>query len=813
MQLLMKNASAFFLLAALLFSSFIVNAQQTFTVTGSVHDSIHQNALGYATVNIYKKGRLDTAIKVMYTTDKGRFSFNKLDSGSYTIIALHTGYAEKQTSFTLTNQDLDIKEILLSAASAKLGEVTVTARKPLIEQSADKIVFNVEADPVSKTQNAIDILRKTPFVSVDGDDNIQVNGQSNFKVLLNGRETAMFAQNVKEALKGFPGNLVVKIEVITSPSAKYDAEGVGGVINIITKKKVSGYNGSVNGYSSTAGWNNLNANFSLKSGKFGITAYYGAGGSANVKGRQTVETTPFTPTIFTHRRIDGERLQSNFWHYGNAELSYEIDTLHTLSAYGNVNGGFNKSLNNQSIITEFPSSDPSVSFYEVDSRYEYPSFSMGSDFIKKFSSNKEKEFSIRLNAELGTNNAFINSAQDNPAGFSDRYINNRSTAKNHQYTFQSDYILPFNENTKLESGVKAIIRRATSDFQSQVRYNLFEDFKLNPSNTDYFSYYQDIYSAYTTYHFKLKKTSLRFGARMEHTEINGDFTSSKTTVKQFYTSILPNVQSTFKLSNSTNLVLNYNMRLQRPYIWNLNPFVNNNDSLNISFGNPGLLPQTIHSLSAQTRISKGSSFAGITLTGSYSNDMIVQYASFDQSTGITKSTSGNYGEEWQLSLNTNVSIKFNEAWNMFLNGNLRYNHVTNKAMPSQQNSALGGNLNLNSSYKIGKRLTASGYGGFWRSPVTIQGTQSFQYWYGLGMGYRMFNEKLTVTLNAANFLQEYFDYIYTVNDPLFKTQYINTQPYRGIALSFTWNFGKLTENVSKKKGVNNDDLIGGGSSN
>jgi outer membrane receptor for ferrienterochelin and colicin len=128
----------------------------------------------------------------------------------------------------------------------KLGDVTVTATRPLVEQQDDRLVYNVEDDPSAKSESASDILRKTPYVNVDGDGAIQVNGQSNFRVLLNGRETALFSQNVKEALKGFPGATISRIEVITSPSAKYDAEGVGGIINIITKKKLAGYNGTIN---------------------------------------------------------------------------------------------------------------------------------------------------------------------------------------------------------------------------------------------------------------------------------------------------------------------------------------------------------------------------------------------------------------------------------------------------------------------------------------------------------------------------------------------------------------------------------------
>jgi outer membrane receptor for ferrienterochelin and colicin len=690
--------------------------------------------------------------------------------------------------------------------------VTVQARKPLIEQADDKIVFNVENDPTTKTETAIDILRKTPFVSVDGDGNVQVNGQTNFKVLLNGRETAMFAQNVKEALKGFPGALITKIEVITTPSAKYDAEGVGGIINIITKKKVAGFNGSVSANYTTSGWYHGNTNFSYKKDKLGITVNYGGNGSQNILGRSRMETVPFVPTTFERRTLQGTRQMKNFWNFGNAEVSYELDTLNTLSVYGNLSGGRHRSILDQTITTELASSDDLISYYDLTNRNEYPTRSVGSDYIRKFSGNKEKEFSIRFNGEFGNANNFLNSVMDNQAG-PDRHVINNSEAVNRQYTLQSDYIYPLKNNRKLETGVKAILRRASSDFESLIRTSPTDDYELNVDNTDNFNYQQDVYSAYSSYSFKTRKTTFRLGARLEHTLVNGDFSSAKTEVKQSYTNVLPNLQSTTKLTDKYTLVLTYSERLQRPYIWNLNPFKNNNDPLYISYGNPELDPQIIRSLSAQTRFSKGTTFAGITLTGSYSDNLIVQYATFDKNTGVTSTTSGNLGQELQVSLNANISAKITPEWNVFLNGNVRYNRVQNKMLASQVNSGIGGNGNFNTSYSITKKFTASGFAGFWRGPVTFQTQYPLNIWYGAGLGYKLFKEKLTVSASAFGFLEKERDYKLITRDPAFQYTSVTTMPFRGLSLSLTWNFGKMTENVSKKKGVTNDDLIGGGQSN
>lgn len=237
-----------FLLAALLLSLLFlpvsVFSQTKMKLSGTVSDSIRP--LSLVTVRIFKKIN-QPPLQTTLSKENGGFQLNKPDTGNYILSFTHTGFAEKQITITVASMagDMQIDPVQLSKASAMLKEVTVTAQRPMVEQSDDKIVFNVEDDPTNKTETAIDILRKTPFVTVDGEDNIKVNGKSNFKVLLNNRETSMFARNIKEALRGFPGAVISKIEVITTPSAKYDGEGIGGVINIITKKKVVGYNGSL----------------------------------------------------------------------------------------------------------------------------------------------------------------------------------------------------------------------------------------------------------------------------------------------------------------------------------------------------------------------------------------------------------------------------------------------------------------------------------------------------------------------------------------------------------------------------------------
>lgn len=780
-------------------------SQTTLKLSGTVSDS--SKPLAMATVRIFKKN-VTTPLQTTLSKENGSYQLNKPDTGNYTLSFTHTGFAEKRIHIVVAARagDMQIDPVQLSTITGTLKEVVVNAQRPMVEQSDDKIVFNVEDDPTNKTETAIDILRKTPFITVDGEDNIRVNGKSNFRVLLNGRETSMFARNVKEALRGFPGVLISKIEVITTPSAKYDGEGIGGLINIITKKKVVGYNGTLSTFSRTSDkLNNFSVNGNAKVGKIGLSAFLNAGFSDPVLQHNTNTTIPTVPNIYTKRTLDGDQYTSSNWSFGNAELSWELDSFNTVSLYTNIDSWSNKTVSDQTITTEFANDPSTISYYHLNNKSNNPGVNVGGDYIKKFKKNKEREFSLRFLGEFGKNDAKLNSFQDNPG--TDRYLINNSYAINNQYTLQADNSIPVTKNGKLEGGLKAILRRASSDFQSLIKYNEGDNYKTNLTNTDYFKYSQDVISLYSMYSLRLKKSSFRIGARVEYTHVNGNFISSKTQVNSSYATLLPNLQFTNRVSQVTTLVFTYTKRLQRPYIWDLNPFVYNNDSLNISFGNPGLGPQTAHTLSAQLRYNKGNTFAGANIEGSYSDNKILQYSSFDPQTGITKTTSLNIGKEFQSSLNLNFSTKLTPKWNLFVNGSLRYSTVTNNSDASQSNSGFGVNFNLNTSYRFTDKFTISSYLGLWQEPRTIQTTYPFNTWHNVALNYKVFKNKINISLRAVNYTEKTHDFKNITKDKNFYNTNITRQIRRGGVLVLTWNFGKLTENVSKKKGVNNDDML------
>jgi hypothetical protein len=795
------------LLALLLFyATLITTAQERpagHIVTGKVADSLKGVPLPYATI-IVQDSLTRKNVKSTGSSTDGTFEISGLPAGSYRLSVASIGYKSSTRNFSVSaaHSSVSLGAVSLIALNNALKEVVITAQKPLIEQTDDKIIYNAENDPSSKTSSAIDVLRKTPFITVDGDNNIQINGQSNFRILLNGKETAMFARNVKEALQAFPGSLIVKIEVITNPSAKYDAEGVGGVINIVTSKKIAGYNGSLYTTYNTRKQAAGSGTFNGKSGKFNFAGSAYLSSNDPLKSTLISETTPFVPAVYSKRTLTGVRSSEYNSSYGALEVNYEADSLSVISAYVTLNGFSSTGINRQDVVTRLTSGDVSS---RLDQRTDTkgPLSSFGMDFSRTAKKNKEQEFSFRLNAQLGNTDQVIGGDQLNQA--SRRYSRNTSAAENKEYTVQSDYVLPFKNKTKLETGLKAIFRVAATDYRSLISY---DDMNYSPdlANSDNFDYNQQVYSAYGSFSFKIKKFDFRMGVRAENTNVNGNFRQSNTEVRQRYSNVAPNLQISRKWSNVLTTVLSYNLRLQRPSITSLNPFVNNSDTLNISYGNPNLSAQTYHTVSLQARVLKGRTFAGFTLSASQSSNIITQFAVFQPQTGVTTTTSGNIGKETQLILNANLSTTIGSL-NMFVNGMLRYNHIQNKLDALTSREGLSGSAYTGGTWKVTSRFNLSGSGGISQSAYTVLGKGTLYVNYQVNAGLVIFKDKLNANVNFNNFLYPTVTNKSYAENSNFRTVNTAINPARITFFGLTYKFGRLKENTSKAKGVKNDDLL------
>lgn len=779
---------------------FICGHAQEFTVKGKLIDSASSKPVVGATINFLQP---QTKVSKTVVSDKDGAYQVSLLAGPYKVMITHGSYRNKGMHLAVQGKDVDMGSIQLVAAMKTMAGVTVTALKPLVEQKDDRLIYNVEDDPSAKSESATDILRKTPYVSVDGDGGIQVNGQTNFKVLLNGRETALFSQNVKEALKGFPGATISKIEVITSPSAKYDAEGVGGIINIITKKKLAGYSGTINATINSTSNKNAAVNMNLKTGRLGITAMYNVLNNQNYHTSVLAITKPVSPSIFVRREVGGPREQDVLFQSGNLELSYDLDSTNTLVVYGNIGRMRNEGLNQHSIYTLFANGSSDTDPFLLQTTTRFPSHGFGSDFIRKYKGKPQKELSVRFAAIYNTNRSISNSEQE--IGTYDRFLLNNSEAVNSEYTVQADLVQPLNKTMRIETGVKTILRKAFSDFESLVKFDQSEPYHIDPYNSDRFSYNQNVYGGYVSMNKVTKFLTARIGLRAEHTWVHGEFTSTHTTVGQEYTNIIPNLMLTKQFSKTMNSILTYTFRLGRPPIGLLNPYVNNSDSLFISFGNPDLGPQYLHMISWQNRWFKGNKFISVNSGFNFANNLIIQNPGFNPATGVTSISWANAGQirEFTLGFSSNLPVG---KWNIAVNATGRLAHMRNSLQTAWFNS-FPGNANANITYKVSPRFTIASNGGYFVPLRMPNSTFPDNYFYGFNFIYKMFKQKLTVTASTLNFIKKEREMSSITENKYFTTENLATMPFRNFGLSLSYNFGKLKENVSKKKGVNNDDQV------
>ncbi|RZL42852.1 MAG: TonB-dependent receptor, partial [Pedobacter sp.] len=316
------------------------------SINGSLTDSVTKKPISFATVLLKNDKKIQ--IKSVVTSKEGTFALNGIASGNYVLTFVNVGYQNKSVSISLANTSLVLDNILMSASPTQLKGVTISAERPLIKQEIDRISYDLKADPESKVNNVLEMMRKVPMLSVDGDDNIQLQGNSNYKILINGRPSGMMERNPKDILKSMPASSIERIEVITTPPAKYDGEGLAGIINIITFKKIdNGTNGSVNvNHRFPVGGPGIGGSFTMKAGKFGIAT--NAGGNLNssplLNNSNVRYTTGTSPTNLSQR---GTRDFSGKSGYVGIELSFEIDSLNLISGQLNYNANDNESLSNQ----------------------------------------------------------------------------------------------------------------------------------------------------------------------------------------------------------------------------------------------------------------------------------------------------------------------------------------------------------------------------------------------------------------------------------------------------------------------------------
>ncbi|WP_080054371.1 TonB-dependent receptor domain-containing protein [Spirosoma aerolatum] len=788
-------------------------------IIGSVVDSTQAKAVEFASIALYNKST-GKAIDGTVADEKGKFALTKLVAGDYQVLISFVGFRNKTISnLTLTNgQTLDLGVIKLSSSIKTLEEVTVVGQAAVIEEKVDRLVYNADKDITAKGGDATDILRKVPMLTVDLDGNVSLRGSQNIKVLINNKPSTIVASSVSDALKQIPADQIKTVEVITSPSAKYDAEGSGGIINIITKKNsLQGLNLNIDsGVGNRGSMLSLNGNY--RKGKAGFTL--GGFGRAmyNTITKTNLDQTSQSGGVTTLTRQSGDGHSSGL--FGQYNLGFDYDLAKNQSITAGVRYGVRNFSNQQDLVTQLFNNGSlnSSTNRNVDAKNLSGTVDANIDYLHTFKPQQEWSISTLYSRNDLTNN-FDANLFGSTGDLSGRQRNLNKNV-NQEFTLQTDYQTPIKKNQLLEFGGKAIFREVNSDYKY-----LFAgpsgQFTTESNNTlGELTYHQNIAAGYTSYTYTTKnRYTLKGGVRYEHTFIDASTREGGSLGVGDYGVLVPSVNAS-KTIKGTTFKLGFNRRIQRPGLQQLNPNFNAANPQVITLGNPKLKPELTNN--AELGVSKtiGKTFINATFFGRITNNAITQVSSpSDSIKGAIVTTYQNIGRQHAYGTNLFANVAATSKINIGLFLNAFYTSLTGQstgldgASSEITNSGMniGGGTFMNATFKNGWGAQAFGF--LQGSQVQLQGRQGGFGFYTIGVKKEFNNKKASLGLAAENFLNNRFNIHTTLNSPLF-SQVNDVYMYnRGVRLTFTLKIGKMTMDAPRKKAksVNNDDVKSDGS--
>lgn len=783
-------------------------------IKGSVTDSVSQKPIDFITVNLLKDKNVP--VKVDYSKTNGSFEFTGLKPYKYYLVIGGVGFKSKTIQADLSDSTmtvLNLGNILIAENTTGLKELSVTATKQIVQQEVDRIAYDTQADPESKIFSVLEMMRKVPHLSLDADENIQLKGSGDFKIFINGKPSSMMERSYKDVLRSMPASSIQKIEVITTPPSKYDAEGLAGIINIITNKALdNGYNGSINvNERFPIGGPGFGGNLSAKIGKWGLSAFGGANQYNNPESSFLNERNTFGPTSTTLTQRGINKNQNHNGYLG-IELSYELDSLNLFSSQFNINGNLNSGTNSQSSSLQI-NKELAQSYYLLNKGDGNGNgMDLGLNYQRGFRKNKNQllTFSYRY---YGFDNA-----QEAELQISERInyelpnylqLNNQNFG---EQTGQIDYVHPLNKKVSLEAGIKGIFRKNASNFtynshnQETGKYEKIE----NLSNE--FSNIQNIYGVYNTWQYNAKNWGVKAGARLEQTILDANFVSTNSKVNQNYFNLIPTVSVNRKFKKS-GINIGYTQRISRPGIYQLNPFVDRSNPNFERTGNPALRPSIMNDINIGYNWS-GKTAISISVGTSLIKDMFFPVIVYDSATNITRSSFGNVGKARLLPMiNTNLNHPITKRWNMSLNTRIAFastEGIINNALIKNKGVMYG--ANLSTGYRFEKNLRVNANLNYRGPSINIQENMNSYFGYSASVNKDITKDKLSFSASANNPFNKYRKNIRESFGPDFLQNNERIDYFRSFSVSLNYKFGKLKESIKKnKRGIKNDDVQGGDS--
>ena len=795
-----------FLSVMMLTMSAVVMAQTT--VKGVLKDEVLDESEPFATVRVFKAGQKDKPVAMFLTKEDGQFSEKINGKGKFDIVFSSVGKEDFRQTIELNNEGvLDLGILYIKENENVLKGVEIVAQKPLVKMEVDKMNYNVAEDEDSKSNTVLDMLRKVPMVTVDGQDNITVNGSSSFKVYVDGMPNVMFSSNPSMVFKSMPATAVKSIEVITNPGAKYDAEGASGILNIVMNKVDSAAGGmpsqsySMNGYNGTvrasAGTKQLGGSVFV-SGQQGKLSYsVNAMTSYNKPGDTKTELEQIQDNGVSQMMTSSNDVKTPFT-MGSLSLGYQIDEMSALNLTAQINSMSMKS--NGTTTTMMDGYDVADFSYDssTDMKNSRTSFSGSLDYQRFF--NKERTQSLALTYQLNyspsstemTNN-FGGTRGIGLPDLTSRYSENDDKTTNH--TFQLDYTMPLGTGQTLSLGGKLQFHDATSESKYYLKG------VYDPTTSSDYEYKNSILAGYGEYAGNFNKLGVKTGVRYEYTWQDVEYRlGNGTNFSTNYGNLVPSASLQYTISQGSNLGLTYNMRISRPGISYLNPYVDKTNPIALSYGNPNLEVEKAHNLSLVYNMFTSKLMINLNLHHNFTDNAISQYSFYD-SDNLLNTTYGNVVQRHQTGLNAYVNYLLTPKTRLFMNGGINYLSLNSDEL-NQSNSGWTANIMAGLQQTLPWDLKLSAF------LITSTKNYTLQGWSGgfniltASLSKSLFNDKLTLGVQGIMGLNKGGNLnIESSSRGQNFTSYSNVKvPIYGVTFTVSYTFGN--SKVRAKQHVN-----------
>jgi len=564
----------------------------TASISGTVTDD-RGNPIPFASVVLYKQSD-SSMVNGTASNNDGEFSI-QANPGSYYLLATFLSYKMKVVdNIQLNQKGVHLGKLILLQESTTLGDVSITAQKSEMELKLDKRIFHVGKDLANTGSNGAEILDNVPSVSVDVDGNVSLRGSEGVRILIDGKPSGLMGVNSADALRQLQGNMIDRVEIITNPSARYDAEGEVGIINIILKKeRRKGFNGSLQ---ITGGYpDNYKGGFSLNYRKKSINFFTSYGlsyrktpGSGYSWQEFSKDSTYKSDRVRDHTRgglSNNLRIGTDFF----------LDKYNTLTVSGlyRVSTGTNDAL---IIYNDFDSKDQLTQTVTRDEDEEESKQNIETTFsYKKTYSKKDKEWTVDIKWMQSDDSESGNLIETNTRRILPVNQRTSNTEDEKNWLFQTDYVEPLGKNFRFETGAKSTIRTINNAYKVELQ-GKDKSWTSVEAYDNHFIYDEEIYAGYLILSKQAKKFSIQLGLRAEFSDITTELKNTNVLHNREYFGMFPSLHFSFKVDSSNTLQLSYSRRLTRPRFWHLLPFFGFSDNRNFFSGNPDLKPEYTHSL-------------------------------------------------------------------------------------------------------------------------------------------------------------------------------------------------------------------------